>query len=208
MISSFTCELRRRGKGDIPGLGKRGSRTRWLEESSIFHIRMLLSAGTLQRYSFTFSSLTPRAAQRRWHRQNQVAVLIHRLACSKYQLQCFPSCPPSGKDDIWEYPWLLCKALRAKQGMITSHNVQQWRCTEPSWPSSLPQTHVRSWSKPQFSCISLSLHGYDLLGSNFTSSFHFFSEIYPLSSVCLLGNLSFSGWLSNSEGKGADWTFL
>lgn len=36
MISSFTYELRRGEKGDIPGLRKRRSRTRWLQESSGF----------------------------------------------------------------------------------------------------------------------------------------------------------------------------
>lgn len=64
MISSCTYELRRGGKGDIPGLCKERERGRagW-RRAAFFHVRMLLSAGTLQRYSFVSSSVTPRVTR-------------------------------------------------------------------------------------------------------------------------------------------------
>lgn len=158
MINSFAYELQRRGKGDIPGLCKRGSRTCWLEESSIFpHTDAALCWNSaalqlhfLQRFSSGGSSQAPWS----WPRQNQVAALIHRLACSKYQLpvskyQCFHGCPPPGKYDIWEVSLTSLEGSKNK----ARHNYLS-QCAAVTLPRALltftsaPNPKVRNWSKP------------------------------------------------------------
>lgn len=136
-IYSWTAE---RGKDDIPGLCKRGSRTRRLEERASFHIRMLLSAGTLQRCIFVFSSVTPRVTCPRLTGKTRLLSWFTGLLGLNTSYSVFLPL----KDTTSErYPWLLCKALRTKQGTITSCNVWQWCCTEPFFLSSQPWTHVK-----------------------------------------------------------------
>lgn len=156
----------------LPGSVRDGAGRAGCRRAAVFHIRMLLSAGTLQRYSFI--QLHPSQALWRWQKKNQVAVLIHRSTCSNHQLQCFPGCPPRRKHHIWKMPLTFLQGSKNKARHSYLRNGRQWCCTEPFLPSSQPWTHMRSWSKRWLLCIFLYLHGYDQLGSNSTSSFHFF----------------------------------
>lgn len=172
MIGSFTYEVRGGGKVIFPGsVGEGAGRAGW-RRAAFFRIRMLLSAGTLQRYSFIFSSVAPRLTRprRTGGDKGKIRLLswFTGLLALNTSYSVFLAALHLENMTSEKYPWFLCSKNKAR------HDYLSWCMAVMLHRALLTFISALNPRKPWLPSIFLYLHGYDLLGPNSTSSFHLF----------------------------------